>query len=370
MLKTITFILITSLTQFGQATDGTNDGDSTIIISSPNSKENDAKPGALVLKDRTITLYEDEESLCEDNYDATYPQGPIHFIIPSVPPKIDPTSYYVTSNDDLLSLFALRPQASSVRIDGNSQTNGNTIVSLRYLFQGLTWKPFYTLQFNDKKTRLEGWMTINNQTGIAFDKTKILLSFKQGKGSPRPLFNHVISLLQNSQNFMWFNEKEVAYHSYYRLNVGGNLLKSNEDDLNPTIEEWISLDEKEPLFQGDITIYKDKQLVGESFLNDRKKFKIPQLVNRKDAPLIHLERRLSRQLNEKKKEEGYVLTIHNPSKQKILIKVIFEIPSDFTVTFLKETESFKQKGNMIFWDLTVEPGQERELKYFPKIEMN
>ncbi|MEA1914115.1 MAG: hypothetical protein U9N30_02250 [Campylobacterota bacterium] len=72
---------------------------------------------------------------------------------------------------DSLPLALQRTKPSlSWRVFSNS---GKQDVALKYLMNNISWNANYTLDLNKPNANLKGWITINNNTGIAFENANI-----------------------------------------------------------------------------------------------------------------------------------------------------------------------------------------------------
>jgi hypothetical protein len=84
------------------------------------------------------------------------------------------------------SAAAIRP--GRVRLRLSSERSGTRVLACRYLVSDFNWQSDYalTLDAAEKSARLEGWFTIDNRSGAAFEPTRLRLLAGVLRTAPQP----------------------------------------------------------------------------------------------------------------------------------------------------------------------------------------
>ena len=178
----------------------------------------------------------------------------------------------------------------TLTINVMSEKAGNQDVNLSYLTNGLTWRADYVAELNDKEEalNLNGWVTLTNTSGIAYDNADI--QFVAGSVNRiRPVVPRPMMLKARAANGVDMVASEAAmseeelmdYHLYSlgrKTNIGSNQTKQ----LALLSASNIKI-EKEYKFTNIVPVYRGRNGFGEFDIRNAEV--VLQFENNKDANL-------------------------------------------------------------------------------------
>jgi hypothetical protein len=93
----------------------------------------------------------------------------------------------------------------------NSKESGPIDINLKYLTNGLSWTSNYVLNLTDSVLSLQGWMSINNQSGISYNNANITCLAGDVN---KVIDNHPIQMLRGAKMTSMEDSMEVKEESF------------------------------------------------------------------------------------------------------------------------------------------------------------
>jgi hypothetical protein len=286
----------------------------------------------------------------------------------------------------------------------NSNKAGNFPVDFSYMCTGMKWDVTYNTIWNDDKGKLEinSWVTINNQTGKAFNDTKLKLiagdvqrikkyvesrtydkfavetTNGSAPGFAEKAFHdfHMYTLSENvninnnqTKQLRLFPTKKVNAQSKYEYKTGSKDVQSRIKFINSQ-KEGLGL----PLPKGIVKIYKlddsdnELEFIGEDNLDHTAKDEEILLTTGNAFDLIGKTETIKyRKISPKIQERDMKVTLKNRSKKTKTITVHHNLYSDWSI--LKHSLPFiKKNATLINFEKKLEPNEIYELTWTERIE--
>ncbi len=287
-----------------------------------------------------------------------------------------------------------------------TKKSGRYPISLSYICRGMSWEVTYNAVWNDKRNEMEinSWVTITNETGKAFEDTKLKLI----AGDVQKLKKMYDQYIDSRMSFTLESEgkgvptfEEKAFHDFHLYTLSDKVSINNNQTkqitLFPTamaranakyeyqtytdkISSKIEFKNSKadglgiPLPKGIVKIYKldeaddNLEFIGEDRINHTASEEKVTLTTGYAFDLIGETkvtdtRKISRTISEK----DIVVTLKNRSKETKIINVIHYISGDWEI-FKNNIEFKKEKANQIEFEKTLKPGATFKITWTEKIE--
>ena len=319
----------------------------------------------------------------------------------------------------------------TLTVDLTSDKAGEQSVDLAYLSQGLGWKADYvaSLADDEKTLNLAGWVTLNNQSGTAYENATLQLvagdvaraqeedfglnyharmapmAVEKAAAPVREenLFEyHLYTLdrpttLKNNQNkqVALLSAAQVPVQKEYRLQGSSGWYYYGADTSalemgdKRKVNVFMTFKNDEasqlgmPLPKGVIRVYKndsDKrtQFIGEDRIdhtakNDTVRLKLGSAFDVtgvwKSVSVKNLDSgKLGKLIDGEQFEATYSIELSNAKKEDVTVKVVEPIPGDWSI----EEETFKHEkvgANLAQWQVPVPADGKVELKYKVRIKL-
>ena len=159
-----------------------------------------------------------------------------------------------------------------IRSDGTDKA-GDAV--LTYLTQGLSWQMDYALVLNNAgdQLKLDGMATLNNNTGVDFHNSHILLMAGQVNQSPAPVMRQKAAMLMNESMADGNGAQSFQDYQLYKLPQRASLLNGQTKQVSLINAEQVSA-EKSYHYQFEVypsldrQTYDQKPDINISFIND------------------------------------------------------------------------------------------------------
>lgn len=319
----------------------------------------------------------------------------------------------------------------TLTVDLTSDKAGEQSVDLAYLSQGLGWKADYvaSLADDEKTLNLAGWVTLNNQSGTAYEnavlqlvagdvaraqeeyslgylaRTAPAMAFEKAAAPVREenLFEYHLYTLDHPTTLKNNQSKQVALLSaaqvpvqkeyrlqgssgwYYRIADKG--LREEGDKRKVDVFMTFKNDEAGklgmPLPKGVIRVYKndsDKrtQFIGEDRIDHTAKneevrlklgsaFDVNGVWKIVDAKRVD-KGKLDKLLEGDEFEATYRIELSNAKKEAVTVKVVEPIPGEWKI--IEENQKHEKVGaNNALWQVNVPADGKTELQYTVRIKI-
>jgi hypothetical protein len=104
-----------------------------------------------------------------------------------------------------------------------STSSGKPLLNVAYLASGMGWRADYTFSVNDDENQADvnGWVTINNQTGTSFPDARLKLLAgdvnRVAVNAPRPMMMKAVRAVAEDASGATFEEKTFSEYHLYTL---------------------------------------------------------------------------------------------------------------------------------------------------------
>ncbi|THU00308.1 DUF4139 domain-containing protein [Lampropedia puyangensis] len=313
----------------------------------------------------------------------------------------------------------LRDQPTLV-VSLNAQKAGSPTVDLSYLTGGLSWQADYvaTLSQDENSLDLAGWVTLSNQSGVAYDDAKLqLVAGDVGRAAPEravmmksmdsravaamapapmqqeALFEYHLYTLPRTTTLGNNQTKQVsllsaasvpvrkeyrlqgAEHWYYQLRDANS---SPELGDKRKVDVFVEFDNKDgdlgvPLPKGVVRMYKgDSQqralFIGEDRIDHTAKEETVRLKLGSAFDLNGTWKHTStKRLSSNLYEMAFTIELRNAKEVPATIKVVEPIPGDWTILNESHKHS-KPTANLAQWNVEVPADGKTELSYTVRIQ--
>ena len=384
------------------------------------------------IQSNILTIYKDA-TLIQQIRSISPEAGKDGYSFQGIPSSICPESFMISSsakeNSFEISEFSLAPAAAGTSDLGMILSFKNTTpnllkqIQLLYLFKNLDWHIDYALYFsaNYEDVKLNAWIEVNNQSGVAFSKAQIQfidcsipasfvalspvvdsakadmqLHKEETHVMPEHAYAYVCDRLidipaSGAKRISWVNSQGIKAKQDYRLFVGGAYLEDMEGKTTrPMVETWLSFQNTkeqtlgQPLPKGEATLYHSdekgaievlgKALIPHTAVGQEVSVKVPATQAEKNFTTTNdnktlrsfeteLEQTEFKKLSDKITEASYRLNLKNKANQPITIRVTLDLPQgEWTV--VRENISHQQNGDQqVFWTIQIGANSEVDLKY-------
>ena len=318
----------------------------------------------------------------------------------------------------------------TLTVDLSSDKAGEQSIDLAYLSRGFDWQADYVASLaNDENTlNLAGWVTLNNQSGTAYDNATLqlvagdvarvqeeyrdaALVMEAAAAAPmkaRPMLEeglfeyHLYTLdrpttLKNNQSkqVALLSATAVPVQKEYRLQGDVNGYYNSLRDVRPEdgdkrkVEVSISFKNDEanklglPLPKGIVRVYKNDsgqrtQFIGEDRIdhtakNDEVRLKLGNTFDVNGVwKLLDVKRmdkgKLGKLLEDDEFEATYRIELSNAKKEAVTVKVVEPIPGDWRI--IEENLPHEKVGaNHAQWQVDVPADGKSELQYKVRIKI-
>ncbi|RLC52233.1 MAG: DUF4139 domain-containing protein [Candidatus Cloacimonadota bacterium] len=284
--------------------------------------------------------------------------------------------------------------------------SGNYPLDLSYICGGMKWEATYNMVWNDEKNKLDinSWVTITNNSGMAFNDTKLklvagevqkisqkmtrekgerLLQFSMEGTSAAPTFeekafhdfhlytlSEKVSINNNQQKqIRLFPAVSVKANSKYEYKTYSEKVASKIEFINSK-KEGLGV----PLPKGIVKIYKldaadnNLEFIGEDRINHTPKDEKVTLqtgyaFDLKGKTVVLDTRKISRKVTERDMK----VTLKNHSEKEKKIAVIHHLNGDWKI--YNENLSYKKKdANSIEFEKVLKPDETFEITWTERIE--
>ena len=322
--------------------------------------------------------------------DKIYLDPPGRVVLPRVPENLvaRPTLNWTLAND----------RAGDHRLD------------VSYLTRGLSWKANYVLVVDEKATKanLNGWVTLNNQSGATYQNAKLTL-VAGDVNRVREQFDEVArapyAMAKSAAGGGQFEERGLFEYHSYALNRKTTLKDRQTKQLSlmtaaeiptkrqylfnaPQAPIWVQNRERQtrkvdvllefkndqasrlgmPLPKGTVRVYqadKDAQLqfVGEDAIDHTPKDETIKIKLGQAFDLVGERVQTSyRTLGDRTAESSYRITLRNHKDEAVTITALERLGGDWEIT--QRSQSFRKlDAQQVAFDVTVAPHKEATVTY-------
>lgn len=318
----------------------------------------------------------------------------------------------------------------TLTVDLTSDKAGEQSVDLAYLSQGLGWKADYvaSLADDEKTLNLAGWVTLNNQSGTAYENATLQLvagdvarvqeefrnampAMAMAEAAPmkaRPMLEeglfeyHLYTLdrpttLKNNQNkqVALLSAAQVPVQKEYRLQGSSGWYYYGADtsalemgdkrkvDVFMTFKNDEASQLGMPLPKGVIRVYKNDsnkrtQFIGEDRIdhtakNDEVRLKLGSAFDVNGVwKMVDAKRvdkgKLGKLLENDEFEATYRIELNNAKKEAVTVKVVEPIPGEWKI--IEESLPHEQtSANSAMWQVNIPADGKTELQYKVRIKL-
>ena len=276
----------------------------------------------------------------------------------------------------------------TLNISLNNKTAGSKRLELAYLTSGISWKADYVAEVNGSNTlALNGWITLNNQSGTTYENAAVQLNAGSGASSEAFADYYLYTLParttikdNQSKQVSLFTKEKVRFVREYKLvsplYAGLNMRENEFENANPQVTYKLNNVEVEglglPMPQGTVRFYENDskgnmQFIGESEFRQLAKGDKTELLLGKSFD-VSAKGRITGviRLAKDSYEGDFEITLKNAKSESAVVNFEQKFGGSWTIVS-ESVKSEKKNASTGLWKVEVPANGEKVLTFKARI---